>query len=229
VLQATAGVSPHEEWRAPLNDMRLDPSVKIAGWTVSFGLTGCASLQKFHVPVSTQPSLESACPVELRVNCQRLLDSAINEHALVGAQVSLSIGDKIKCHVSSGTTDRDRQHPMLPTHLIRIGSLTKTYTSVVVLRLMEKGLLALDSPISRWFPEYRFAERITVKMLLNHSSGIRELLGPRAMLLSTVNSRRVWTTPDLLEMIFGPDLEFEPGSNHRYSNSNYVLLAACRA
>lgn len=61
-------------------------------------------------------------------------------------------------------------------------------------------------------------------MLLNHSSGIPELLGMRVMLSSSLKSTKIWTTDELLEMIIDNDLDFEPGKDNRYSNSNYILL-----
>lgn len=200
-------------------------TIRVLGCCVlSLCASGCASLRDFHAQPATSRHATDACPAELDSVGQRLLDSAVNEHGLVGAQVSLAVGDGVRCQFASGTADLDRRQPLLPGHVIRLGSLTKTYTAVVVLRLIERGLVGLDSPVSRWFPEYRFARRITVRMLLDHSSGLRELLGPRVMFLSTIRSTRVWTTAELLAMVFKPPLEFEPGSDHRYSNSNYVLL-----
>jgi D-alanyl-D-alanine carboxypeptidase len=113
---------------------------------------------------------------------------------------------------------------MTPSHVIRIGSLTKTYTAVVVFRLIERGLLSLDSTIDRWLPEYRYSDRITLRMLLNHSSGIPDLLGMRVMFLSFLNSTKKWTRADLLGIIFSENLDFDPGTDNQYSNSNYVLL-----
>jgi D-alanyl-D-alanine carboxypeptidase len=61
-------------------------------------------------------------------------------------------------------------------------------------------------------------------MLLDHSSGIPDLLGMRVMFVSSINSTRKWAETDLLEMILDQDLDFDPGTDNQYSNSNYVLL-----
>ncbi|MDZ7289360.1 MAG: beta-lactamase family protein [candidate division KSB1 bacterium] len=184
----------------------------------------CTPIQQFQIPsreigIAAQDSLS-----KLETRFQKILDHAVNEHQLVGAQISIRLPDGSIWNGASGTTDLDRRELMKPSHVIRIGSLAKTYTAVVVFRLIERGVLGLDSTIARWLPEYKQAPRITLRMLLSHASGIPDLLGMRVMLASSMNSRKVWTPDELLDMICARHLEFEPGTEHRYSNSNYVLL-----
>ena len=186
-------------------------------------LAACASLPEWRAADATAwPS--PGCPEAIRSSAQRLLDEAVGRHRLVGVQVAFLRPGGPRCLLASGTTRPERDEPLRPDHVVRLGSLTKTYTAVLVLRLAERGLLDLDAPLGRWFPGRPASERVSVRMLLDHSSGIPELLGPRTMLLSTWSSRRVWTDGELEHMALDPDLAFEPGSDHRYSNSNYVLL-----
>jgi D-alanyl-D-alanine carboxypeptidase len=185
-------------------------------------LIGCTPLQQFQVPArQTEPKDRLS---RMHSRCQEILDEAVNQHKLIGVQLSLKFPDGHIWNGASGTVDRDRHTLMAPSHVIRIGSLTKTYTAVVVFRLIERGILALDSTIDRWLPEYRHSGRITLKMLLNHSSGIPDLLGMRVMFVASMNSTKKWTESELLEMIFDENLAFDPGTNNEYSNSNYVLL-----
>jgi D-alanyl-D-alanine carboxypeptidase len=187
-------------------------------------MAGCASLRPYHPPARLKepPGLE--VDRETAGKCQAVLDDAVNTHRLVGLQVSIRFPDGRTWNGAAGSADLSRNHPLLPSSIIRMGSLTKTYTAAVVLRLAERGVISLDDTLGRWFPEYAKGKRIRVRMLLNHSSGIFDLLGPRVMMLSSVRGGRVWRPDELLHMIFGRDLMFQPGSDHRYSNSNYVLL-----
>lgn len=191
---------------------------------LSVAWLSCTPLRQFRIParevgLAAQDSLS-----KMEMRFQEILDQAINEHQLIGAQISIKLPNGSIWNGASGTADLDRHDLMMPSHVIRLGSLTKTYTAVVALRLIERGILGLDSTLARWLPEYKPAPRLTLRMLLSHSSGIPDLLGMRVMMVSSINSGKVWTTEELLEMICARRLEFEPGTDHRYSNSNYVLL-----
>jgi D-alanyl-D-alanine carboxypeptidase len=187
-------------------------------------LSSCTPIQQFQIPLREVGIAAHDSLIKLETRFQEILDQAINQHQLVGAQISIRLPDGSIWNGASGTADLNRRELMKPNHIIHLGSLTKTYTAVVVFRLIERGVLALDSTIARWLPEYKPAPRITLRMLLSHSSGIPDLLGMRVMLVSSMNGRKVWTTGELLKMIFARGLDFEPGTDHHYSNSNYVLL-----
>ena len=182
----------------------------------------CTPLQQFPIPLRQPEPTDSLSLQQWKF--QQILDQAVNQHKLVGVQVSLQPPNGRVWNGASGTIDLDRHILMTPDRVIRIGSLTKTYTAVVILCLFERGVLALDRTIDHWLPEYRQAHRITLRMLLNHSSGIPDLLGMRVMFLSATNSTMKWTEPELLDMIFDENLDFNPGTDNQYSNSNYVLL-----
>ena len=191
--------------------------------TLSMALISCTPLQQFQIPLRESGAAQDSL-MKWQASLQVMLDQAVNEHKLIGVQLSVKLPNGTIWNGASGTIDLDRHQLMTPEHVIRMGSLTKTYTAVIAFRLVERGVLALDSTIDQWLPEYHQAHRVTLRMLLNHSSGITDLLGMRVMFISSMNSSKLWTTSELLDMIFGEDLDFEPGTDNRYSNSNYVLL-----
>lgn len=111
-----------------------------------------------------------------------------------------------------------------PATKFRIASMTKSFTAVLVMQLAEAGALDLDTPFRRYLPDYpaEHGDRITVRQLLRHTSGIKhfaELPGWR-----DGKFRPPMTDEAFVAAFAGEPLNFEPGSESRYSNSNYYLL-----
>jgi D-alanyl-D-alanine carboxypeptidase len=106
--------------------------------------------------------------------------------------------------------------------VLRVGSVTKTFTAVIVLKLVEEGRLSLDNPIARWFPDFPNAEEITVRHLLNHTSGIPEFI-PKVLMKSIIPST-YWKPEEIVNMIAQDESSFTPRGIFVYSNTNYVLL-----
>ncbi len=185
---------------------------------------GCTHLEHFKIPVRTFIDQKNINSVSVEAKLQDITDTVVNENKLIGVQVSIKYLDGNIWNGASGTIDLERMLPMTTDHLIRIGSLTKTYTAVLIFRLIEKGIISLDDNINKWFPEYNYGNLITVRMLLNHSSGVPELLGMKAMFVSSLKSQKRWSEEDLLDLILDEKLDFDPGTDMQYSNSNYVLL-----
>ena len=103
----------------------------------------------------------------------------------------------------------------------RIGSISKTFTAVLVFKQIEAGKLRLDMKLSQWFPTIKNAEKITVDQLLNHHSGLFNITErPDYM---TWNEKKQ-SKKALLKKIEETTPNFEPGSNTGYSNTNYILL-----
>ena len=123
---------------------------------------------------------------------------------------------------TSGTTDLARDYLLRRDHVLRVGSVTKTFTAVLILKLVEEGRLSLDDPIAKWFPGFPSAEAITVRHLLNQSSGIPEII-PKVMLKSIIPSTS-WEPEELVDIVDEEKPNLAPGSRFEYSNTNYILL-----
>jgi len=104
----------------------------------------------------------------------------------------------------------------------RIGSVSKTFTAVLILKLEKEGLLKRNQKLSVYYPEIINAEKITLKMLLNHTSGIHNFTDDESY---TQYLSEPKSAEKLLEIIQKGGSDFEPGSQFSYSNSNYVLLS----
>lgn len=104
----------------------------------------------------------------------------------------------------------------------RVASVTKQFTAAAILLLAEEGRLSLDDTIGSHLPNYPApqADRITIRQMLNHSSGL-----PRPERKSAQETPQT-STQDRLEVFASLPLDFEPGSKHAYSNSGYIVLGA---
>jgi D-alanyl-D-alanine carboxypeptidase len=105
--------------------------------------------------------------------------------------------------------------------LWRIGSVTKTYVAATVLALLAAGKLALDDPLSTWVPGVAKTDGVTLKMLLNHTSGIFNYTADASF---GSDPSKVWTPKELVALATAHDPYFAPGAGWKYSNTNYVLL-----
>jgi len=122
-----------------------------------------------------------------------------------------------------GLANVDDGTPVTPTTNFRLASVTKQFTATAVLMLVAEGKVSLDDPVRRYFPQFPpFTEAVTIRNLLNHTSGIADyepIYGDRF-------PEQV-TDAGVVDIIAGTDaLYFEPGSQFRYSNSGYAILSA---
>ena len=122
-----------------------------------------------------------------------------------------------------GMADLEKQEQLTPEHVFRIGSITKQFTAVAILQLVEAGKLKLNDPITKYVDGAPATwSKITVQHLLAHTSGIKSYTGMDAFDPAT-QQKRV-TAAELLEFFKNEPLEFEPGTKWDYNNSGYVLL-----
>ena len=139
-----------------------------------------------------------------------------------GAAVIAIRGGKVLYRHGYGLADVEAHTPVTPATNFRLASVTKQFTAMAVMMLVERGKLSLDSPLTRFFPDYpAFGKQITVRHLLTHTSGLKayEELIPASQ-TKQVKDRDV---VDLLEQQTSG--YFAPGSDWRYSNTGYAHLA----
>ncbi|MGW1739351.1 serine hydrolase domain-containing protein [Nocardia sp. NPDC001965] len=120
---------------------------------------------------------------------------------------------------------------------IRIGSNTKTFTATLVLGLVAENRIELDTPVADYLPEFGLDRRITVRMLLQHTSGIFNFTGeyyPDGTVVAGIactisgkewvdNRYRTYQPAELVRLALSKPPRFEPGTDWSYSNTNYVL------
>jgi D-alanyl-D-alanine carboxypeptidase len=105
-----------------------------------------------------------------------------------------------------------------------LASVTKMFVATLVLRIADQGRLSLDDPISRWVEGVPNGDRITVRMLLSHRSGLGEYFDDRAVSKALEDPAHAWRREELLAAIRRVRPEAEPNAVFSYCNTNYLLL-----
>lgn len=140
-----------------------------------------------------------------------------------GAAVLVAKDGKIIFRKGYGLANVEHSVPITPDTVFRIASMTKQFTAVAILMLMERGRLELDDPIAKYLPDYPNGDRITIRHLLTHTSGVWDYVQLDEVLQGL---RRDVTVDELLAFFKDKPLDFEPGERMAYSNSGYTLLGA---
>ena len=144
------------------------------------------------------------------------------------AAVSDSKGESAGVAVGKGSLETGQAPPM--DGEVRIGSNTKTFVAVVVMQLVQEGKVGLDEPIETYLPglikgEGIDASRITVRQLLQHTSGLPDFDETLVGTTDVFQYRHHYVTPrDVLDSALSKPAQFEPGAQWKYTNTNYVVL-----
>ena len=141
-----------------------------------------------------------------------------------GAVVLVARGDTVLYRGARGLADIDAGVPLRPDARFRIGSVTKQFAAAGLLTLVEAGKVKLDDPLSKYVPGYPGGDRITVLMLLNHTSGVRSYTDISGYMDERIRSDL--TTAQMIEVFRDLPPDFAPGEGWAYNNSGYVLVGA---
>jgi len=161
------------------------------------------------------------------LTCQKLpavLDSCINKFSIPGLQLAIRLPNDDICSISRGTLTPQRKQQIRHDHILRIGSISKIFTATLVFKAVERGELSLSDTLAKWFPGMPNSEKITVVELLNHTSGLREILESFSVKIKSIFPHKIWKPSELEKVISKQKPYFKPGAAFHYSNSNYILL-----
>ena len=147
-----------------------------------------------------------------------------------GAAVLVVQDGRILLSKGYGLSNVETKEPIRPDTVFDLASVSKQFTAMAILMLVERGKLSLDDPLSKFFPEFPpHAQKITVRHILNHTSGL-----PDYMVIFTANGKidKNWkpggfepTSADTVKLLAEQkELRFAPGEKWEYSNSGYVVL-----
>lgn len=139
-----------------------------------------------------------------------------------GATALVAKNGKVLYRKAFGMANLELGIPMRPENVFEIGSITKQFTSVSILMLLEEEKLALIDEITKYLPDYpTHGKTITIHHLLNHTSGIKSYTGMRDF---RTKARTDMTPVELIDFFKNEPMDFDPGEAYRYNNSAYIIL-----
>jgi D-alanyl-D-alanine carboxypeptidase len=156
---------------------------------------------------------------------QPQIEEQVNDLRVPGAVVYVDVPGEGTWSTSFGTDDLATGTPMKPEDHFRVASNTKTFTGTVILQLVDEGKLGLDDPVSKYRPEVPNGENITIRQLLNMTSGLYNYAEDKDF-NETLDTEpdKVWTPEEVDEIGLQNGPYFAPGEGFHYSNTNTVLL-----
>ena len=168
--------------------------------------------------------LAAACRTTGVMQHEQAIDGFMRDYtgAVPGASVLVLRNGKVAFEKTYGLADLESGTPATPQTNYRLASVTKQFTAAAIMILEQRGALSYDDPISRHLASLPpWAERVTIRQLLTHTSGMIDYED-----LSPEGAKKQVLDRDVLRLLEKEDRTyFEPGSSYRYSNTGYAFLA----
>ncbi|PEJ07692.1 serine hydrolase domain-containing protein [Bacillus wiedmannii] len=170
------------------------------------------------------PSFENVHAVNKRTSIEQVIDKAADAKNIPGVIVTVKNGETSWAY-ASGEGNIERNHKVDADSAFRIGSTTKTFVATVVLQLAGEKKLSLDDTVEKWLPglikgKGYDGSKITIRQLLNHTSGIADYLTPDLKEKLIENPSENYTAEQLISCA----LQLEPVKGWSYSNTNMVII-----
>lgn len=184
------------------------------------------------VGLATVLALSGTTPAVADQSSRQELLNAVHDAGMPGIQAAVRHGEQVWTG-AAGVADVRTGRPLRAGFHHRVGSITKTFTATAVLQQVAAGRIDLDAPVGRYLPELFPGERgqqITVRMLLNHTSGIGDYdtvifasLAQGSLADVEANRWEHWSPAELIRIGLEQPPTGAPGESWSYSNTNYVI------
>src|SRR3954468_6637644 len=183
-----------------------------------------AALAVATLVAATPAATASAAPHRPdRAKLQHALDAVVSSGA-PGA-IALVRDGRRSLRLVSGYENLATRRPMRPRDRFRVGSVTKTFVATVVLQLAGEGRLALEDTVERWLPGLvPGGANITIRQLLNHTSGLGDYADDAFVRRVLEDPGRVWAPKELIAVGTSHPPPFGPGAGLAYSSTGYIVL-----
>jgi len=173
----------------------------------------------------------AACSGAVEDRLQRILDDSVTRPGVVlpGAIAHYNGPAHLPWSGAAGLGDLPGMVAMRPHDRFRAGSVLKTFLATVTLQLVEQGALSLEQTLPALLPgsvtsKIAGADQISLRMLLDHTSGIPEWVTPEVVAQVMAEPGRVWSPEEAIEIASQLQPSFAPGTSWSYSNTNYTLV-----
>ncbi len=191
-------------------------------------LMGCILLANGNFVSAAEPFAENEAKL------QRMLSEVVREYKAPGAALAIKYKDGSAFQGAAGVAEKEQGTPLTTAHYFRVGSASKTFTATAALLLYQDGLYDLDDTVETLLPDLPVlvplrGKGITVKMLLNHTSGLDDYVElpykDKEFFYTLIeNPLRKWQPEELVAISVRHGLVSTPGDEFHYANTNYLLL-----
>jgi D-alanyl-D-alanine carboxypeptidase len=189
---------------------------------------GPTSAPPIREPVSSiavrppEPAGLTATPA-MRHALQARLDQLRERYGVPGISVTILFPDGSSWLGASGMADVKAKRAVTPSTSFAIASVSKTFTAALVVALAQEGKIDLDAPVRMYLPDLKVNARVTVRQLLDHTSGLRDyFFHPSIDHALLRDPSRRWLPAEALKYV--GKAYFKPGTGWHYSNTNYLVL-----
>ena len=204
--------------------MRVKPILVIAA-ACALVLTACGESSDTSPSTSTTTSAAATSTPAYASSLQSTIEQAMKDHVIPGAVVHVESPDQGTWAQAFGTGTIGEDAPLSVEDHFRIGSNTKTMTVSVILQLAQEGKLSLDDPVSKFVDGVPNGDQITIAQLAEMRSGLYSYTFDMGFLETLDNDpQKAWTPQELLDIGLSKPVNFPPGAQFEYSNTNTVLL-----
>jgi len=172
------------------------------------------------------PAMAATAQAPDRVALRARIDSLVSDFMKVRGTPGLSLavlrGSDTIVMSGYGVPNLETKQPATPATVFRIGSMTKQFTSALIMRQIERGTLSLDDDISKHLPDVSLqGHRVTIRQLLNHTSGIPNYTTSTEW---AKHQAEDVTPSQIVAFVAADTFDFAPGARYKYNNTGYVLL-----
>ena len=156
---------------------------------------------------------------------QKLVNKEKDKFNIPGLSLSILLPNQSSViKFTAGTRSIENKTPLDSNSLFQVGSVTKTFTALLLAREINNKHISLSDKLSKFFPEYPKWKNITIEQLINQTSGIYDYISSPGWWQKVYANEKIWQAHDLVNIAYKYSNDFSSGSAWRYSNTNYVIL-----
>lgn len=152
--------------------------------------------------------------------------SMLSDQGQFSGAVLIAENGKITLKKGYGPANRQTNQPIDENTIFELASVSKQFTAIGIVILKERGKLSYEDKVTKYFPELEEFKSVTIRNLLNHTSGIPDYVNSNAF--SSIDKSKINGNKEIIEFLAKNRLKllFEPNTKYEYSNTGYVLLAS---
>lgn len=173
-------------------------------------------------------SAQSGTAVTSPLDVVERLEEIRSKHGVTALLVGIGVGEAEPVVASAGTSMTGV--PATTAMHFRIGAMAIASMTTILLQLVDEGVVKLDDTIDAWLPDYPAADKVTLRMLADSSSGYGDYVYDKTFVDAFIKDVFYeWTADELLKIAFAQGMKFEPGTGFQYAHTNFIVLAQALA